>query len=72
MPGTWEDELYIAQHGFARGIFSGETALYLHGMTDLAPFSSTMTFPRSYNAKSSRESGIVCRTCSDDAPNLGR
>lgn len=37
LPGTWEDELYIAQRGFARGIFSGETVLYLHGMTDRAP-----------------------------------
>lgn len=72
LPGTWEDELYIAQHRFAKGIFSDETALYLHGMTDRAPFSLTMTFPRSYNATSAREAGIVCRTCADDVLGLGR
>lgn len=64
--------MYITQHGFARGIFSDETVLYLHGMTDRAPFSLTMTFPRSYNAKFARETGIVCRTCSDDVLDLGR
>ena len=35
-------------------------------MTDRAPFSLTMTFPRSYNASAARGAGIVCRTCADD------
>lgn len=69
---TWEDELYITQHRFSKGIFSDETALYLHGMTDRAPFSLTMTFPRSYNASAARGAGIVCRTCADDVLGLGR
>lgn len=71
LPETWEDELYIMQHRFARGIFSDDTALYLHGMTDRAPFSLTMTFPRSYNAKSAKKAGITCRTCADEVLNLG-
>ena len=72
LPDTWEDELYITQHRFSRGIFSDETALYLHGMADRAPFSLTMTFPRSYNASAARGAGIVCRTCADDVLGLGR
>lgn len=72
LPDTWEDEVYITQHRFSRGIFSDETALYLHGMTDRAPFSLTMTFPRSYNASAARGAGIVCRTCADDVLGLGR
>lgn len=72
LPDTWEDELYIVQHRFAKGIFSDETALYLHGMTDRAPFSLSMTFSRSYNAKSAREAGVICRTCADDMLDLGR
>lgn len=71
LPEAWEDELFIVQHRFARGTFSDETALYLHGLTDRAPFSLTMTFPRSYNAKSARGAGIVCRTCADDVLDLG-
>lgn len=68
---VWEDELFVAQYRFARGTFSDETALYLHGLTDRAPFSLTMTFPRSYNTKSAREAGIVCRTCANDVLGLG-
>ena len=71
LPDTWEDPLFIAQHCFSKGTFSDDTALYLHGMTDRAPFALTMTFPRSYNAKAAREAGIVCRTCADDALDLG-
>ncbi len=71
LPEIWGDDLFILQHRFARGTFSDETALYLHGMTDRAPFSATMTFPRSYNAKKAREAGIICRTCADDLLELG-
>ena len=36
-PETWEDEYVRAQHRFARGIFSHDTALYLLGLSDSAP-----------------------------------
>ena len=71
LPETWEDPYLFAQHRFARGVFSDDTALFLHGMTDRAPISLTMTFPRSYNATSAREAGIVCRTCADESLGLG-
>ena len=71
LPETWEDPYLVAQHRFARGVFSDDTALFLHGMTDRAPFSLTMTFPRGYNATPAREAGIICRTCADDVLDLG-
>ena len=71
LPETWEDPYLAAQHRFARGVFSDDTALFLHGMTDRAPFSLTMTFPRGYNATPAREAGIICRTCADDVLDLG-
>lgn len=71
LPDTWEDDLFITQHRFARGVFSDETALYLHGLTDRAPFSLTMTFPRSYNTTAARKAGVICRTCADDLLDLG-
>ncbi len=71
LPSVWEDLYLVAQHRFSRGIFSDDTALYLHGMTDRAPFSITMTFPRAYNAAGAREAGITCRTCADDVLELG-
>lgn len=71
LPEIWEDPYLIAQHRFARGTFSDDTALYLHGMTDRAPFFLTMTFPRGYNATQAREAGIICRTCADNTLELG-
>lgn len=71
LPDVWEDPLYVAQHRFSRGVFSDDTALFLHGMTDRAPFAPTMTFPRSYNATAARAAGIICRTCADNALGLG-
>jgi len=71
LPDVWEDPLYIIQHRFSRGVFSDDTALFLHGMTDRVPFAPTMTFPRSYNASAAREAGIVCRSCADDVLVLG-
>lgn len=71
LPETWEDPYLVAQHRFARGVFSDDTALFLHGMTDRAPFSLTMTFPRGYNATPARKAGVICRTCADDVLGLG-
>lgn len=62
LPEAWEDEFVLAQHRFARGIFSHETALYLHGLTDRAPDAMTMTFPRGYNTRNARDAGIDART----------
>ena len=71
LPETWEDPYFVAQHRFSRGVFSDDTALFLHGMTDRAPFSLTMTFPRTYNATPASELGIVCRSCADEVLELG-
>lgn len=66
LPDAWEDEFALAQHRFARGIFSHETTLYLHGLTDRAPDAMTMTFPRGYNTRNARDAGIDARTVSAD------
>ncbi len=71
LPETIEDPLFVAQFRFKRGTFSDESALFLHGLTDRAPFLLTMTFPRSYNASPARSAGIVCRSCASDLLRLG-
>lgn len=37
MPESWVDEPYIAQIRFGRGVFSHNTALWLHGLSDRTP-----------------------------------
>jgi len=49
LPEVWEDEMYFLQYRFTKGVFSNETALYLHGLSDRTPRIYTMTFPRGYN-----------------------
>lgn len=71
LPETWEDPFFVAQHRFARGVFSDETALFLHSMTDRVPFSLTMTFPRGYNTSKARAYGVICRSCADGVLELG-
>jgi len=50
LPETWEDEMYFLQYRFTKGVFSCETALYLHGLSDRTPHTYTLTFPHGYNA----------------------
>lgn len=61
LPEVWEDELFVAQHRFSKGIFSHETALYLHSMTDRTPIRYTMTFPFGYNTGSVKDQGIIAK-----------
>ena len=56
-PLYYEDEMYIYQKRFAKGVYSHETALYLHGLSDTTPFIYTMTFPRGYHSKKIKEAG---------------
>ena len=58
-PDIWEDEMYFLQYRFTKGIFSNETALYLHNMTDRTPAKYIMTFPHGYNAGNAKKSGII-------------
>ena len=55
LPETWEDEMYLLQYRFAKGIFSVETALYLHGFSDRTPHTYSLTFPHGYNASGLKE-----------------
>ena len=71
LPETWEDPYLVAQHRFAKGVFSDGTALYLHGMTDRAPLQLTMTFSRNYNKTAAKAAGIICRSCADEVLDRG-
>lgn len=61
LPEIWEDEMFLMQYRFSKGVFSHETALYLHGMTDRTPIRYTMTFPFGYNTSGVKKQGIVAK-----------
>lgn len=46
--GAMEDELYALQQRASKLVYSHETALFLHGMTDRTPFQHSVTVPSGY------------------------
>lgn len=50
-----EDEYVIAQHRCTKGVFSHETALFFHDLSDRTPFQLMMTIPAGYNTRILKE-----------------
>ena len=55
---AWEDDFYLLQRKYGRGIYSHDTALYLLGYSDRTPAQYTMTFPKGYNSPSLKQENI--------------
>ena len=58
---AWEDDFYLLQQKYGRGIYSHDTALYLLGYSDRAPAKYTMTFPKGYNASSLKKENLIIK-----------
>jgi len=71
LPEIWEDELFFLQYRFSKGIFSHDTALYLHGMTDRTPLRYTMTFTCGYNTGNVKKRGVVAKLSTEETYTLG-
>jgi predicted transcriptional regulator of viral defense system len=50
-PNQMEDEYFLTLYSCKKGIFSHETALYFHELTDRTPFQIMMTIPSGYNTR---------------------
>lgn len=55
---VWEDDFYLLQRKYERGIYSHDTALYLLGYSDRTPARYTMTFPKGYHSVSLEQENI--------------
>lgn len=71
LPEAWEDELFILQYTYGKGVFSHETALWLHGLSDRTPHSFTMTFPYGYHTKSLAKQNIKVKRAINGLYDLG-
>ena len=56
---TWVDELYILQVCNPKIVYSGETALYLHGMIDREYMDICITVPPRFNQTRLRDKGVI-------------
>ena len=61
-PSVWEDDLYTLHLRFSQLIYSHETALYLHDLTDREPFQPVITVKTGYNPSVLRAEGVKVHT----------
>ncbi|MGF7003825.1 putative transcriptional regulator of viral defense system [Lachnospiraceae bacterium PF1-21] len=71
-PDVWPDELYLLQKANPKIVFSGETALYIHGLTDREYQRIEVTVPKGYNAVHLRKKHIKVRTMKDELYEMGK
>lgn len=70
-PETFVDEMYCIQQRSKKVVFSNETALYLHDLTDRDPLVYSVTVPRGYATNRLRQSGITVSTTKEEFYYLG-
>ena len=70
-PDEFVDKMYAAQLRRPKIIYSHETALFLHDLTDRDPISYTVTVPTGYNATRLREDGLVVFTIKRELHEVG-
>lgn len=68
---AFEDEMYILQCKYSKGIFSHETALYIHEYSDRTPAKYTMTFNYGYHSPSLKNENVIDRYAVAEVYNLG-
>lgn len=68
---SWEDGLYFQQLRKKKMIYSHETALYLHNLTDRDPLKYVVTFPSGYNPSKLKDNGFIVHTVKKEFFDLG-
>ena len=59
LPNVYVDEWFGIQHRFPKGIFSLDSALWLHGLSLTVPFQPTLSFPYGTNTKKLKLNNIL-------------
>ncbi len=70
-PDAWTDEMYIIQLRFSQAVFSHETALYLHDLTDREPLKYSLTVNNGYNPTQMTKEGIKVYTVKRELRDVG-
>lgn len=59
LPNVYVDEWFGIQYRFPKGIFSLDSALWLHGLSLTVPFRPTLSFPYGTNTKNIKQNNIL-------------
>ena len=69
---VFDDNMYCIQKRSSNIIFSHETALYLHDLTDRDPLFYTITVPQGYDPRRLKNSGIEVHSIKKELFELGK
>jgi predicted transcriptional regulator of viral defense system len=70
-PDAFADKMYVTQLRRPKIIFSHETALFLHDLTDRDPINYTVTVPTGYHVARLREDGFAVFTIKRELHQVG-
>ena len=70
-PNAWTDAMYLLQLRCKQAVFSHDTALFLHDMTDREPTQYTVTVKTGYNPSGLKADGIKVYTVKKELYPLG-
>ncbi len=68
---TWVDELYILHLRCGQAVFSHETALFFHDLTDREPSPYSVTVKHGYNTSRLKADGIAVYTVKEELVQVG-
>ncbi|MCL2627493.1 MAG: type IV toxin-antitoxin system AbiEi family antitoxin domain-containing protein [Oscillospiraceae bacterium] len=68
---VFPDPFFVAQYRCPKGVFSHETALYLHDLSDRNPLRLMMTIPSGWNSKLLSDKNMVFFYSEPERMNLG-
>lgn len=66
------DMMYIIQKRCRKGVFSNESALYIHELTDRTPLKHVITVPSDYNASNLKELPVKFKYSKSSLIDLGK
>ena len=70
-PDAWTDAMYILHLRCSQAVFSHETALYFHDLTDREPLKYTITVRTGYNPSRLQEDGFQVYTVKRELHEIG-
>ncbi|MCD8130357.1 MAG: abortive phage infection protein [Lachnospiraceae bacterium] len=68
---SWTDTLYLLHLRYGQLVFSHETALFFHDLTDREPFPYSATVKRGYNTSGLKEEGVSVYTVKKELHGIG-
>ncbi len=69
---AWVDDMYILHLRCPESVFSHDTALFLHDLTDREPSPFSLTVKRGYNTSRLKADGVKVYTVKEDLTSLGK